>query len=451
MPKSLSRALSPATSLARLWITLAIVTLILAGILALSLVAGRTPVLSELFTDPAFFRRALVAHVVLALWGWFVAYAAGLRLLVDPLKSPWRARFSFGLSAIGVLAIVASAGIRGAEPLLVNYIPVVNHPIFFAGLASFFAGVALIICRPPTWQPPQSKGVPLSAAIFWRATSYIGIIALVVFTITWVKSPTDVEPLVYFERLFWGVGHTMQVFSVLIMLGAWAYLLRDAAGRSPIRPRAALLLAGLLILPQLAAPFLALAGPTTRTYIVGFTQLMRFGIAAPVLITIALCLRGCWGKSISRAGRLTFLASASLTLVGFILGAMIRGSDTMIPAHYHASLGAITVALMGLTYALAEQRGWLLPGKKWSRLSLIQPALFGVGQIIFAFGFGLGGLFGVDRKAYGSEQVIDSFGALAGLLTMGIGGILAVVGGGAFIALIAVLWVSQPKRRRSSL
>jgi len=58
---------------ARGWFLLAIGSLVLAGLLSLMLVIGRLPFLGWLFTDPLFFKRALVVHVDLAIVVWFQA------------------------------------------------------------------------------------------------------------------------------------------------------------------------------------------------------------------------------------------------------------------------------------------------------------------------------------------------------------------------------------------
>ena len=422
---------------------LAVATLVLAGGLALALVVGRIPIISELIDDPRFFRRALVVHVVLSLWGWFMAYAAGLRSLVDGVSdSPWR-RIGRYVAVAGVVAMSVSAFIPGAQPLLVNYIPVVDHPVFVVGLAAFFLGVGLELCRPPTMRPSVERSVPAASAITWRATAPVALVALVVFALSFGATSRSMSGEIYYELLFWGAGHTLQVVSVLVMMGAWYYLLRDDAGRAPVGAKGALLLAGALILPWLFAPLLVLGGTADATYLRGFTRLMQFGIAGPVLVAIVLCTRFCLRRAACRAGRWAFGVSAALTLVGFTLGAMIRGSDTMIPAHYHASLGAITVALMALTYAFLKIPGWTPRSRWWRRFSRWQPVVFGVGQLVFAAGFAISGLFGVDRKSYGQEQVIDSTGALVGLMTMGIGGLMAVAGGAGFIALIAVVCKKQ--------
>jgi cytochrome c oxidase subunit 1 len=58
---------------ARGWFLFAIGSLVLAGLLSLMLVVGRLPFLGWLFTDPLFFKRALVVHVDLAIVVWFQA------------------------------------------------------------------------------------------------------------------------------------------------------------------------------------------------------------------------------------------------------------------------------------------------------------------------------------------------------------------------------------------
>jgi len=135
-----------------------------------------------------------------------------------------------------------------------------------------------------------------------------------------------------------------------------------------------------------------------------------------------------------------FGGSAALAVLGIALGASIRGSTTMVPAHYHASLGAVTLAFMTAAYficARARQldRALVLPDKLW-RLARRQVTLFGVGQTIFALGFALGGAYGLGRKAYAGEQHVRGAGELLGLIVMGVGGLVAAAGGLWFLFLI---------------
>jgi heme/copper-type cytochrome/quinol oxidase subunit 1 len=134
-----------------------------------------------------------------------------------------------------------------------------------------------------------------------------------------------------------------------------------------------------------------------------------------------------------------FLVSASLTVLGFGLGAAIRGSNTMVPAHYHASIGGVTVAFMAMTYLLLGAFGYSIPSARLQRGAAWQPLVYGVGQMIFAAGFGLAGAYGMARKAYGAEQAARSTAETIGLAIMGTGGLLAIVGGLMFIGLVIAI------------
>jgi hypothetical protein len=131
-----------------------------------------------------------------------------------------------------------------------------------------------------------------------------------------------------------------------------------------------------------------------------------------------------------------FAASAGLALLGFILGACIRRSTTLVPAHYHASLGAVTVAFMSAAYLIchaAMREG--VPARVWiaARRQLI---LFFAGQSVFALGFALAGAHGLGRKAYAGEQHVRSTGELLGLGVMGLGGLFAAAAGVWFLVLV---------------
>ena len=116
---------------------------------------------------------------------------------------------------------------------------------------------------------------------------------------------------------------------------------------------------------------------------------------------------------------------------------MIRGSSTLIPAHYHASLGGVTASLMTAAYLLAAKvRGARSPAPDFVRIGRWQLIIFGVGQGVFALGFGIGGFAGLGRKEYGSEAIARSAGEVAGLTVMGMGGLLATAGGVLFLFLV---------------
>lgn len=129
---------------ARRWLALAIGSLIVAGALALFLVIGRVPPLDRLFDDPLAFKRGLVVHVVLALVVWFFAFIGGLwRLLPAADGARWSARVGHAVSALGVVALVCAAAWPGSEPVLSNYVPMIDNPLFVGGVIAFGAGLVV--------------------------------------------------------------------------------------------------------------------------------------------------------------------------------------------------------------------------------------------------------------------------------------------------------------------
>jgi hypothetical protein len=248
------------------------------------------------------------------------------------------------------------------------------------------------------------------------------------------------------------------------MVAVWIALLSSALGTSPVSPQAGTLLFGALVLPWGVAPLLALEGSWSSAYRVGFTGLMRWGIFPVVSIFLALCLSALWRAR--REGRIrtrdladprisAFVVSAGLTLLGFALGAAIRGSNTMVPAHYHASVGGVTVAFMAVTYLLLPAFGLSEPSGWLRRLAGWQPALYGAGMLLFAAGFGLAGAYGMGRKIYGAEQAARGAVETFGLSLMGVGGFVSAAGGLLFLAVVLAAWrrrgVELPRQPENEL
>jgi hypothetical protein len=270
--------------------------------------------------------------------------------------------------------------------------------------------------------------------------------AITTFLISWATTPVRLDAKIYYELLFWGGGHILQVANVAAMVAVWLILLAPLLHRPVLSRSIAGWLFGLLLAPHLAGPLLASMGTLSPEYRVSFTRLMQFGIAPVVLVIISICAwrigRAWRNATISKNDLFSvpvsgFTASAALTLTGFFLGACIRHSNTMIPAHYHASIGAVTVAFMAISFSILAAIGCPLTTEFHQKLMPLQLALFGVGQVVFAIGFALGGIHGLSRKAYATEQHVRSFGEWFGLIIMSFGGLIAVSGGLLFLYLFA--------------
>ncbi|AOS43320.1 Cytochrome C and Quinol oxidase polypeptide I [Lacunisphaera limnophila] len=425
---------------ARFWFLLAVGSLVLAGLLSLTLVVGRLPFMGWLFTDPLFFKRALVVHVDLAMVVWFQAGAATFLALALGAAIPRVGKVVAGaLAFAGVIGLLAGAVMPGAQPVLANYVPVIDHPVFIGGLVCWFAGTGVFFAGALAAPAACPRILPDDALVALRASALANLVALATFIAAWRTTLPGLPAIGYYELLAWGGGHVLQVANVAMMLGLWLMLLHRWSGHTVISPAAIRWLLAALVLPQGVLPLLALAGTSRPAYTETATQLMRWTIFPVVLIVLGLGLRHVGRHWAQRAAagnwRLVGLAgSATLTVLGFILGSLIRGSSTLVPGHYHCAIGAVTLALMTAAYDFcAATSAGAPPAMRWRRVQLL---CFGCGQAVFGLGFALAGAYGLGRKQYGAEQHVRSVGEYLGLGVMGLGGLVAVAGGLLFLAVM---------------
>jgi len=439
----------PAQTEARRWFALAIGSLVIAGLLSLAVVVGRLPILSRIIDDPLFFKRCLVVHVDLALVVWFYAFLAAMLAFRSSVSGNRIQTAAFIGAVAGVFAMLAGALVKGAQPVLANYVPVIDHPLFAAGLAAFFVGALFFfIAQLAVPSAALRATLPADVSIGLQAAA----VTVVIAAATWVSAraglPEGLDVYTRTEFLAWGPGHVLQAANACAMLAVWLWLIERSTGTPVLRASAARLIFGTLVLPQAIMPLLTVRGTMDSLYHTGATQLMRWAIFPAIVTVLAIGIRHLIRNrknqpSRSRAARTAltgFIASAGLAVFGLILGACIRGSTTLVPAHYHASLGAVTVAFMTAAYFLCEaignnsgtgaQRERLWQAANW------QLVLFGVGQTVFVLGFAIGGAYGLGRKTYAAEQHVRSAGELTGLVVMGLGGLVAVAGGLWFLFLI---------------
>jgi heme/copper-type cytochrome/quinol oxidase subunit 1 len=88
---------------------------------------------------------------------------------------------------------------------------------------------------------------------------------------------------------------------------------------------------------------------------------------------------------------------------------------------------------MGLVYYLLPQLGYATPS---GRLATWQPVFYGTGQLMHIAGLVWSGGYGVQRKMTGAEQVLRTSGEIAGMGLMGLGGLIAIIGGLLFVVVV---------------
>jgi len=301
--------------------------------------------------------------------------------------------------------------------------------------------------------------MPEASQVGLRAAALAMMLAALTFLLSWLTRLPGLPADVQHDFLVWGLGHVLQLVSTGALMAMWAMLLAPVLGGSPVSPGAARMLFASLVLPWTAAPLFALQGGGSLAYRDGFTQLMRWCLFPVESVFLLLCLRAvvrAWRAGRIRAVTLgdsrlsAFLVSAALTLLGFGLGAAIRGSNTMVPAHYHAAVGAVTVAFMAAAYVLLPAFGISIPRGWATRAAARQSALYGLGMLVFTTGFAIAGAHGMGRKMYGAEQSARGLAESIGLGLMGLGGLVAIAGGVLFLVIVSVAWWSASRAGHAS-
>lgn len=418
------------------WLVLGVAALALAGLFAILLVAARVPGTEALFPTQDFFRVALVVHVDQSVLIWFLAFSGALWALAGAPAGPsWAA---LAVATAGTLLVAAAPFLTAGEPLLSNYVPVLDAPLFLAALAIFGAGILLQVGAHLStlgrvcWRDPLRVGTATAALA--------ALVVAVSLAWTWAGLAPQWEGEAYYEYLFWGPGHVLQFVYTQILLVAWLWTAR-ALGRPAGLPDpwlSALLVLG--VAPLLLVPLIHGAyAPDSAESRLAFTRLMQFGnapaaIAVGILVAAALLRRAGPAAVPEQAPvRRALVASLVLFAAGGLLGALIAGVNTVIPAHYHGSIVGVTLALMGLTYHLLPQLGFARPTGWMARW---QPVVYGSGQLLHIAGLAASGALGIQRKTAGAAQGLEGVWVKAFMGVMGLGGLLAVVGGILFVLVV---------------
>jgi cytochrome c oxidase subunit I len=430
------------------WLLLALMALALSTLCAVLLIAARTPLFGAVATSGELFGRALVLHVSLAVVIWFLACAAGFwTMAAGVVSSPLRWAV-LALAAAGLAAMVAPLFLGTAAPVLANYVPVLDHPVFLTGLSLFLAAVVLCGAASLPAMVHRLKEGPI-----WRLGALLSLlvaaVALGALITSIAKAQLPASPAA-FEVLAWGPGHVLQFLHVVLLMSVWTVLGEQVLGQSAAPRR---WLTGLLLLaaaPVLAVPVIYFTYPIdSPDFRRAFTLLMALGVwPAAALLALRLLLQ------FKRAGRAVWsapqapalLMSILLFLLGCVLGTMIRNDTTMVPAHYHGTVGAVTLAYMALGYQLLPAFGVL--GNQ-GRLVRWQPVLYGSGLMVLALALAWSGWLGVPRKTLHVDVIVQYPAYFSAMSLTGLGGFLAISGAALFV--MNILRSLRAKARRTPM
>lgn len=428
----------------RRWLKLSVLSLALAGIFSIILVVARTPQLIAMFPQlGGLFEVSLAVHVDLSVLVWFLSMSGLLwsiqahyvRAKVPPLFQA----AAWGCMLAGTVLMAISPLTGEWHVLKSNYIPVITNIVFFAALGLILASLVIGLLAYARALPARDATVVAGWGIYGSQLATLAAVAC--FVASGIEIPKNFSGVAFYEHLFWAGGHVLQFTYVQAMLVAWVLIAQSLGYRLPVGP--------VLVMMLLVGPFFALISfvpylfftVADQEHMDFFTLHMRavLGIGGTVLglwlLWAVIKGRGAEAKTHKqgRAVHSCLVMSLVLFFYGGALGTMISGSNTQVPAHYHGSIVAVTLALMGLAYVVLPKMGYA-DVSLW-RMARAQPWLYGIGQMMHISGLAYSGGYGVLRKTVG-DTGNGSPDVMAALGIMGLGGVLAIIGGLVFVVVM---------------
>lgn len=442
--------------LAGYWLKNGVVALALAGIYSIILVFLRTPLLSSLFSNTEIFRSALVIHVNLSILVWLLSVTAAVWSYGIKISNY---NLSFVILAFVGTGLIALSPICGQNfPVMNNYIPMLENIIFILGISLFGVSVLLFAC----WRlfnsfvefdsSYVSNGIGKKLVNFTiTSTTILFILVWLCFLLSYLQlqeivklTPISIE--YFYELLFWSGGHLLQFVYTQILILVWITLFSGLLGRESKFNKIFFILLNFNFIIAIIAIFGHFYDITGNEFNEYYTKQMRYGGGvAPVAIILMICWESISKHNIisshvindrNNVFLISLTCSSLLFLFGGFIGLLIKGMNVTIPAHYHGSIVAISIAFMGFSFLPYYDQ------KKKSYFSLAIIILT-TGQILHITGLLFAGGYGALRKTPGVEMDIASKLCMG---MMGIGGLIAIVGGLMFVIICGrrMLFINRP-------
>jgi len=459
----------------------AVVALLVGGLLALLVLLTRWQAVHLI--DAENFYMVLTAHGLdmLAFWIIFfeiaILYFCSSTLLRSRLATPRLGWLAFALMLIGAVTNNVAVFKGDSSVMFTSYVPLPANPMFYLGLILFavgaligcfiFLGTLVVAKAEKTYEgsiPLVTFGA-LTAAIIAIFTIASGAIILIPTFLWSVGYVSHIDPLMY-RTVWWAFGHSSQQINVSAHVAVWYAIAAIVFGARPMSERVSRIAFTLYILfLQLASAHHLLADPglstewkvfnTSYAMYLAVLASMIHGLTVPGAIEVAQRGKGFtkglfewirkapWGNPVFSGMFISligfgFLGGISGVMMGTEQLNMLIHNTIYVPGHFHATVVVgTTLAFMSMTYFLIPtlfNREMILPGlAKW------QPYLFGLGMSVFCLAMMGAGTLGVPRRhwdiTFAGAPLSYEFPGTAWLMlaVMGVSGLVAIVGGIAYI------------------
>ncbi len=435
-------------SIAIIWFKLAVASLVFAGFFAILLVFARTPGVQDIIPFTDFFHVALIVHVDLSVLIWFISFAGIMWSLTVNKQQNSLDKAATSFAILGTIIIIVSPFVGAGNPLMNNYVPILDHPAFIAGLLVFAMGMLLQAIRTisagfPNFANPDPSDA-LTTGIYLSA--WVALFAIVSLLASYMDIATTLDSTTFYEVLFWGGGHVLQFTHTVLLLVAWVWISSACGVQINLSPKVMTWLFVLVVIPVIVTPLIYLQyDVVSMEHRMAFMDLMKYGGLASTplgLFIVWFIVKSPACNDDKKPIKAALLSSILLFAAGGIIGFLIEGINVVIPAHYHGSIVGVTLAFMGLSYHLLPQFGYTKPTSKMAHW---QPYIYGGGQLMHILGLAWSGGYGVQRKTAGAAQGLENLPEIAGMAMMGTGGGISIIGGVLFVIVMLKAFMKKQK------
>ncbi|MCP4272705.1 MAG: cbb3-type cytochrome c oxidase subunit I, partial [Gammaproteobacteria bacterium] len=435
-------------SIAIIWFKLAVASLVFAGFFAILLVFARTPGVQDIIPFTDFFHVALIVHVDLSVLIWFISFAGIMWSLTVNKQQNSLDKAATSFAILGTIIIIVSPFVGAGNPLMNNYVPILDHPAFIAGLLVFAMGMLLQVIRTisaglPNFANPAPSDA-LTSGIYLSA--WVALFAIVSLLASYMDITSTLDSTTFYEVLFWGGGHVLQFTHTVLLLVAWVWISSACGVQINLSPKVMTWLFVLVVIPVIVTPLIYLQyDVVSMEHRMAFMDLMKYGGLASTplgLFIVWFIFKSPTCDDDKRPIKAALLSSILVFAAGGIIGFLIEGINVVIPAHYHGSIVGVTLAFMGLSYHLLPQFGYTKPTSKMAHW---QPYIYGGGQLMHILGLAWSGGYGVQRKTAGAAQGLENLPEIVGMAMMGTGGGISIIGGVLFVIVMLKAFMKKQK------
>ena len=409
--------------LCRKWLLLGTLALALSGLLSIFVIFLRLPVPKFFILNVnKIFDTSLVIHVNLSVLVWLSSIISIISSLVISNNKYSKCFEYLCYSAfIGTSLMVLSVFFPHADPIKNNYIPVINNQCFLSGLWMF---ITSIVFYSVLSNKCYNSKIPQGIALGIYGISIILICSTLCFTMSYYTIHTkQLSTISFYENIFWGGGHILQVaFSQVLLIAYLVMLDKNSKLQNQSIINAIFIIN---TLSTIVAPIVYLYQEADSQFAIDFfTWHMRtIGGFTPICLFILTLFDF---KILLKPKYHSLLCATLLFSYGGILGALSIHGNVTIPAHYHGSIVGMTIIFMGFIY-------WIMPKLNFETINSsyynFQIYVYSLGQFLHITGLEWLGGYGAIRKV---AYLPDTASKIA-QYCFTLGGLMAIIGGCSFV------------------